>query len=92
MRQSTGSLLFGGVLGFVTACNSLDSEPQQVGTRTIVPVDARATQQALTPPPAISGGTLAITFDGLYAIAAGSGPRSCPMYRTRDWRGETGRP
>src|SRR4051812_11624253 len=70
MRQSTGSMLLGGVLGFVTACNSLDSEPPQTGSRTIVPVDERPTQQALTTPPAISGGTLAITIDGLHAIAA----------------------
>jgi mono/diheme cytochrome c family protein len=63
-------LLFGGVLGFVTACNSLDSEAPQAGTRTIIPVDARPAVQALTTPPAISGGTLAITIDGRHAIAA----------------------
>jgi mono/diheme cytochrome c family protein len=71
MRQSTGFLLlFGGVLGFVTACNSLDSEAPQAGSRTIIPFDARPVQQALTTPPAISGGTLAITVNGRYAIAA----------------------
>jgi hypothetical protein len=67
----TGSVwFFGLLLVVVTACNSLDSESPQSGSRTIIPVDDRPTLQALTTPPAISGGTLAITADGRFAIAA----------------------
>jgi mono/diheme cytochrome c family protein len=71
MRQSTSSVWFGGLLlSVATACNSLDAVSPQPGTRMIIPVDARPTQQALSTPPAISGGTLAITLDGRFAVAA----------------------
>jgi mono/diheme cytochrome c family protein len=70
MRQRTATVLGGALLGLVTACNSLDEPAPQTGSRVIVPVDSRATQQALTQLPAISGGTLAASSDGRFAIAA----------------------
>ena len=51
------------------ACNSLDERGPK-GSAVIIPTDVRASQQALQSPPAISGGTLAATADGRFAIAA----------------------
>jgi mono/diheme cytochrome c family protein len=53
----------------VSGCNALDEPAAQSGSRTIVPTDARPVAAALTAAP-ISGGTLAISTDGQYAIAA----------------------
>jgi mono/diheme cytochrome c family protein len=54
---------------FGSACNSLDERGPQ-GSAVVIPVDVRGTQAALHAPPAISGGTLAATADGQFAIAA----------------------
>ena len=71
MRQRTRTVVLGVVvLGIVSACNSLDEPATQSGSRVIVPVDVRATQQALTQLPSISGGTLASSLDGRFAVAA----------------------
>lgn len=51
------------------ACNSLDERGPK-GSAVIIPTDVRASQQALQTPPSISGGTLAATLDGRFAIAA----------------------
>jgi hypothetical protein len=75
MRQRTGTrtgavVVGGALLGLMTACNSLDEPSTQSGVRLIVPVDERPTQQALTTLPPISGGTLAVSADGRFAVAA----------------------
>ncbi|MEY4577719.1 MAG: hypothetical protein RL701_2422 [Pseudomonadota bacterium] len=53
----------------VGGCNALDEPALAPGSRTLVPTDARPVAAALTATP-ISGGTLAISTDGVYAIAA----------------------
>jgi hypothetical protein len=53
-----------------SACNSLDEPGVQGTAKLVVPTDVRPVQQALRTPPPISGGTLAISPDGAYAIAA----------------------
>jgi mono/diheme cytochrome c family protein len=61
-----------GVTLLAAACNSLD-EPTPAGAegiRVSIPVDVRSTAQALHVPPAIPGGTLAVSVDGLFAVAA----------------------
>jgi cytochrome c len=63
-------VLGGALFGLMTACNSLDEPAPQSGFRLIVPVDDRPTQQALTTLPPISGGTLAVSADGRFAVAA----------------------
>jgi mono/diheme cytochrome c family protein len=71
MRQQTVTVMLGGALfGFVVACNSLDAPANPDGFNVIVPVDSRPIQQALETPPAISGGTLAVSPDGRFAVAA----------------------
>ena len=56
----------------LAACNSLDDKPEQLepGAHLIVPTDTRAAVQALRTPTPIIGGTLALTRDGQFAIAA----------------------
>lgn len=51
------------------ACNALDEPAKEEGARTIIPTDSRAATEALTAPP-ISGGTLAASPDGRWAVAA----------------------
>ena len=53
----------------LSACNSMDERGPK-GSALVIPVDVRAAQQALHTPPAISGGTLAATEDGRFAVAA----------------------
>ena len=71
MRQRTLVIGVGCVvLGLAGACNSLDEPKEESGARVVVPVDERPVQQALTTLPAISGGTLASSQDGRFAVVA----------------------
>jgi cytochrome c len=56
----------------MSGCNSLDEPSPHSGSRLIIPVDERPTLQALKQVPPISGGTLAISGDGRFAVAADS--------------------
>jgi mono/diheme cytochrome c family protein len=53
-----------------SACNSLDEPGVKGDSKLVIPVDERPVAQALTSPPAISGGTLSVSPDGLIAVAA----------------------
>lgn len=55
---------------WLLACNALDEKGSDTGAKLFIPVDERPVQQALTTPPPISGGTLAVSADGVYAVAA----------------------
>jgi len=52
------------------ACNSLDAPGPEGDSAVVIPVDVRPATAALHAPPAISGGTLAVTPDGRIAVAA----------------------
>lgn len=60
------------VLLSLGGCNALDERAPAGadGSRLFIPVDTRPVQQALRTPPPISGGTLAVSADGAYAVAA----------------------
>ncbi|HTV21608.1 MAG TPA: cytochrome-c peroxidase [Polyangiaceae bacterium] len=61
-RVALSALLF--------ACNALDDpSDEQQGIR-IVPTDERPALVSATPPPALNGGTLLVTRDGAFAVAA----------------------
>ena len=64
------NLLLGSALCLAAGCNSLDPKAEQDGSRTIIPTDARPVVQPLSTPPPISGGTLAVTPGGRFAIIA----------------------
>jgi mono/diheme cytochrome c family protein len=51
-------------------CNSLDAPGPGGDSAVVVPTDVRAAAQPLHAPPPISGGTLAVTPDGMIAVAA----------------------
>jgi mono/diheme cytochrome c family protein len=51
-------------------CNALDEKGSDTGSKLFIPVDRRPVQQALSTPPPISGGTLAVSADGAFAVAA----------------------
>lgn len=53
-----------------SACNSLDEPGVKGDSKLVIPVDERPVTQALTSPPAISGGTLAVSPDGQRAVVA----------------------
>lgn len=65
------ALLIAWILAAV-GCNSLDDppDPDDSGSRLVIPVDERPVQQAAAPPPAISGGTLRVSRDGTFAVAS----------------------
>jgi hypothetical protein len=51
-------------------CNALDEPGSDTGSKLFIPLDDRPAVQALTAPPPITGGTLAVSPDGAYAVAA----------------------
>ena len=53
----------------ISACNALDA-PGPKGSVEIIPVDDRPALLTAAPPAPISGGTLAVSADGLMAVAA----------------------
>ena len=54
----------------IAGCNALDEPGPKGDSVRLVPTDVRPANEALSPPPAISGGTLAATSDGRFVIAA----------------------
>jgi hypothetical protein len=58
------------ILLWLLACNALDEKGSDSGSKLFIPVDDRPVRQALSTPPPISGGTLAVSADGVYAVAA----------------------
>lgn len=63
------SWLIAGSVLTVSACNALDA-PGPKGSVEIIPVDDRPASLTAAPPPPISGGTLAVSADGMTAVAA----------------------
>src|SRR5262245_17783276 len=71
MRKRAAAAVVSSVLvSLWSGCNSLDEPGVGGDSKLVIPVDSRAVTQALTSPPAISGGTLAISPEGQQAIAA----------------------
>lgn len=66
---SRARLLVAGSVLLVSACNALDA-PGPKGSLVIIPVDDRPALLTAAPPAAISGGTLAVSADGVTAVAA----------------------
>jgi mono/diheme cytochrome c family protein len=60
----------GGLSGL--GCNTLDDpiDDDDLNGRLVIPIDERPVTRAVVPPPAISGGTLRVTSDGRFAVAA----------------------
>lgn len=69
MRAQHGFLVAGLIVGLGTGCDTM-AEPVAEGDVRFVPTDERPAQQALVDATPISGGTLAISSDGNFAIAA----------------------
>ena len=62
-------ILFAGFVLVASACNALDA-PGPEGSLEIIPVDDRPALLTAAPPAPISGGTLAVSSDGMTAVAA----------------------
>ncbi len=69
MRRYIVTPSIGGIVLSLLACNALDEKGAD-GAKLFIPVDERPVQQALSTPPPISGGTLAVSADGVHAVAA----------------------
>src|SRR5688572_3681974 len=54
----------------LAACNALDEPRDDENGFRVVPTDERPAQLSATPPPALNGGTLLVTADGAFAVAA----------------------
>jgi hypothetical protein len=52
------------------ACNALDDPSEAQNGFRVVPTDERPALVSETPPPALNGGTLLVTRDGAFAVAA----------------------
>jgi hypothetical protein len=66
--SSLSALLSASVL--LCACNALDDPNEAENGFRVVPTDERPALVSETPPPALNGGTLLVTRDGAFAVAA----------------------
>jgi mono/diheme cytochrome c family protein len=69
LRRRSCELQFLPLLMLMSACNALDA-PGPKGSVQVIPVDTREAQLTSSPPVPISGGTLAVSEDGVWAVAA----------------------
>jgi hypothetical protein len=72
------------------ACNALDDPNEAENGFRVVPTDERPAFLSETPPPALNGGTLLVTRDGAFAVAADEARDRLSMVDlgTEGWLGE----